>query len=150
MKFEDIKTTYHSHKHSVAQLWKPQSKFSSGPVRYRDTGLCISSPCHSLHVNVTACRCMERNLTEFTMSLRAWKPDTTGKTCSLPSAISASCGQSGNSKRLLIQKAFQISVLMSFCFSGRFLACAWAFREAKSATRRLKLWGAGWSFHLLL
>lgn len=32
-----------------------------------------------------------RRLTVATTSLRAWKPDSTGKTCSVPSAIWASC-----------------------------------------------------------
>lgn len=32
-----------------------------------------------------------RRLTVATTSFRAWKPDSTGKTCSVPSAISASC-----------------------------------------------------------
>lgn len=58
--------------------------------------------CGKTHVRVTAVfpvhitastptNALWCDLTELTMSLRAWNPDKTGKTCSVLSAISASC-----------------------------------------------------------
>lgn len=83
------KQTHHSHKHLSALLWIHLCTSASGSVWKTHVRVTAVFPVHitaSTPTNALWC-----DLTELTMSLRAWNPDKTGKTCSVLSAISASC-----------------------------------------------------------
>ena len=89
---------------------------------------------YTVCVNTFPYNCTWPDLTLLTMSLRAWKPDRTGKTCSVPSAISASWDQNRRKKSWSLNKIFysfspffllyvKNYEFMCYCFLGRSLAC---------------------------
>lgn len=85
--------TYHSHKHLMVQLWTRLCMTVLGSVKIQPQWEVCNYILHyvTLKLSLRFICTIIHDLTELTMSLRAWKPDKTGKTCSVPSAISASC-----------------------------------------------------------
>lgn len=141
--------TYHSHKRSTALLWRRRRTSASGS---EDGDEGDSSARAAGYERFFVRRYVWLDLTEFTMSLRAWNPDSTGKTCSVPSAMSASWQRnqkqfSGSPEQLSRQRTFISLLLWEVLCAFGFSASA-AFREEKSVSGRWKLWTAGWSFHL--